>query len=90
MWSLGEPDDPERGVMTSARLAPGERIAARDYSDWTALLVMAGSLKAGDHSLAQDDFVRIAPGSRVPELAAGSAGATVLTLARTAVDHHLA
>lgn len=83
-WDLGDPGDPDRGVMKSARLAPGQAMAGRTYADWSALLVLDGSATIAGKRLERDAFLLIRPGSVLPDLMAESEGAMVLELYRTA------
>lgn len=83
-WNLGAPDDPERGVLSDTRLAPGQRLAAHRYGDWHLLAVMDGTLQIAGRTLGRDDFLRIAPSSVVAEIQAGDSGAHLLEAARTA------
>ncbi|HSV82967.1 MAG TPA: hypothetical protein VLK85_27535 [Ramlibacter sp.] len=83
-WDLGEPADPERGLALATLFAPGERVAPHRLKDWRWALVMEGSLTIGDRHLTPDDIVIIEPGAVVPELVAGTGGAQLLELCRTA------
>src|SRR5262249_51795715 len=41
-WDLGDPGDPDRGVIRDTRLAAGESIAAQTRGDWYAAMVLDG------------------------------------------------
>lgn len=83
-WDLGEPDDPDRGVMKDTRLAPQQRLPAHRYDDWHAILVFDGTVRIAGRTLGKDDYLVIRPGARVEGLWAGPQGAQLLELARTA------
>lgn len=83
LWDLGDPGDPDRGVMQDRRLAAGERVAAHSYGDWHGIFVMAGSFTIAGRTLGRDDYLLVAPGSTVGEIVAGEDGAQLLQLART-------
>jgi quercetin dioxygenase-like cupin family protein len=83
-WDLGEPDDPERGVLLDTRLEPGEDFPAHTHADWRALLVMDGSLKVGDRVLAVDDLLIAEPHGEVGSFEPGPQGVHLLEVARTA------
>ena len=80
---LGEPDDPERGVLLDRVLRPGEAIGARRPGDWRASLVLAGAVTVGERTLEADDLLLIEPGAEVPPVMAGPDGAHLVDLART-------
>lgn len=81
---LGDPDDPERAVLLHHRLRPGAGRPATSYGDWRALLVLEGRLAVGDAELEADDLLLIEPHADVPDRRAGSDGAHVLDIVRTA------
>jgi hypothetical protein len=83
-WDLGDSDDPERGLMKVSRISPGERVAAHTYDDWHALLVFDGSMQVGGRTLVKDDYVLAQPDGQVGDIVAGSEGALVLEISRTA------
>jgi hypothetical protein len=83
-WDLGDPDDPDRGVVRDTRLAAGETIAATTRGDWYAALVLGGSVEAGGRTLVRDDVVIAESGAQVPALVAGPDGAHLLENFRTA------
>jgi hypothetical protein len=82
-WDLGDPGDPERGVMADCRLGAGESRAARKAGDWWAALVLAGSAEAAGRTLVRDDVLVAEPGGALPELVAGAGGVQLLEMART-------
>lgn len=83
-WDLGDPDDPDRGVMVYAGLAPGETVAPRSYADWHALFVMEGALSMPGRDLGPGDVVIAEPGARIAAYEAGPRGAEIFEVARTA------
>ena len=84
LWNLGEPDDPDRGVMKVSQLSPRERLPAHQYDDWHAILVLAGGLRIAGRTLCKDDSLWIRPKCPVDEIEVGADGAQLLELARTA------
>ena len=82
-WDLGEPGDPERGVMADRRLGPGESRAGRKAGDWWAALVLAGSAEAAGRTLVRDDVLLAGPGGEIPEIVGGRDGVQLLEMART-------
>jgi hypothetical protein len=83
-WDLGDPDDPDRGIVRDARLAAGERIGARTREDWYAALVLDGSVRVAGKTLMRDDVLIVERSAAVPEMAAGDDGAQLLESFRTA------
>jgi hypothetical protein len=83
-WDLGEPDDPERGILKSTHLAPGAQLGPASYADWHAIIVLNGSVGIGEDRLVRDDLLLIEPDSPVGPIVAGSDGAELLQVARTA------
>jgi hypothetical protein len=83
-WDLGEPDDPDRGVMKDTRLTPGERVPAHRYGDWHAILVMDGAVQIAGQTLCRDDYLIVRPNCRVEAMQAGADGARQLEQLRTA------
>ena len=83
-WDLGDPSDPDRGLMKYTQLAAGQSIPAQSYADHHAIIVLDGSVEIGDRTLSRDDFLSIKPDVAVGELKAGPAGAQLLELTRTA------
>jgi quercetin dioxygenase-like cupin family protein len=82
-WNLGAASDPDRGVMRDTRLEPGQRVAAHQYGDWHALIVLSGSLNLSGRTLAVDNLLLIQPRRTVADLIAGPEGTRLLELART-------
>lgn len=82
-WNLGEPDDPDRGVLSDTLLVPGEIIAPHSYGDWHMIAVLDGALEFSGRTLARDGFLRIAPDSPVGAIRAGPNGARLLEGCRT-------
>lgn len=83
-WDLGEPDDPDRGVVRDMRLAGDESADSRSRGDWYAGLVLAGSMDVGGVTFVRDDVLIVQPGAQVPAIVSGASGAQVLELMRTA------
>jgi hypothetical protein len=83
-WDLGDPGDPERGVLLDHRLAAGTTRAATSYGDWSCMLVLDGSLTVDGAELATNDLLIVEPGAGVPALTAGATGVHLLEAARTA------
>ena len=83
-WDLGAADDPERGLAVSTTLAPGESLPAHRLGDWRWTLVMDGDLTFGGRPLVAGDIVITEPAVDVPAATAGSDGARLLELCRTA------
>ncbi len=83
-WDLGESDDPERGVVFDRTLSPGTTLPATSVSDWRATLVLDGSMTVGDAPFVANDILVVEPDAQVSAVTAGSEGAHLLELARTA------
>lgn len=83
-WDLGNPDDPDRGVMGYTALGPGETIAPHSYGDWHGLFVLKGGLRLGDRELSTGEVIIAEPGARVAGIEAGPDGAEIYEVARTA------
>ena len=83
-WDLGDPDDPNRGVVRDMRLAAGERIASRSRGDWYAALVLDGSAEVSGRTLVRDDVLIVERGATAPEVVAGKDGVQLLEHMRTA------
>jgi hypothetical protein len=83
-WNLGEIEDPERGVLEDSLLAARERLPAHRYGDWHAILVMAGSLQIAGRTLVKDDYLIVEPNARLDAIEAGTEGAQLLEMSRTA------
>jgi hypothetical protein len=81
---LGEPGDPDRGIVRFTRLAPGETIPARRRADWYCGLVLGGSAEVAGRPLVRDDALVGERDAMLPELVAGKDGAEILEHFRTA------
>jgi len=82
-WELGEPGDPNRGVMKDTRLAAGESIPATKRGDWYAALVLDGSVEVAGKTLVKDDVLLSERDAAVPEMKAGADGVHLLEHFRT-------
>ncbi len=85
-WDLGNPDDPERGVLLNRTLAPHSSLAPISYGDWRASLVLDGYMTVGDATFTTDDWLIVEPGAKVPEVTVGAEGVHLLETARTAAS----
>jgi hypothetical protein len=83
-WDLGDPDDPERGILFDRKLPAGATWGLPSFEDWRAALVLDGSLIVGDTELGINDWLIIEPGVKVPPVTVGPRGAHLLDAARTA------
>jgi hypothetical protein len=83
-WDLGDPGDPERGVLMDRKLAPGTSLGSASYGDWRGSLVLDGSMTVGGRELVKDDLLIAEPGAAVPTISVGAQGVHLLTCARTA------
>jgi hypothetical protein len=83
-WDLGDPGDPERGIVFDRRLAAGGTYPATSVADWRAALVLDGSMTVGDKAFDKDDVLLVGPDANVPGMVAGPQGVHLLELARTA------
>ncbi|MFF3372251.1 hypothetical protein ACFYXF_04750 [Streptomyces sp. NPDC002680] len=83
-WDLGAVDDPDRGVALGTGLTAGEVVPAHRLGDWRWSLVIGGDLTLGGRPLTVGDIVVTEPDVDVPEAVAGSRGARLLELCRTA------
>jgi hypothetical protein len=83
-WDLGEPGDPDRGIVRYQELAPGETMPARARGDWYGGLVLGGSIDVAGKTLVRDDVLIAARGSEIPEAVAGKDGVQILEHMRTA------
>lgn len=82
-FDLGEPDDPDRGVILDTRLSPGQRIPPHSYGDWRAIFVLEGGLRIGNKELVKNDALIIERNSVVDMIEAGRQGAQLLEVTRT-------
>lgn len=83
-WDLGDANDPDRGVLRNTQLTAGERVAARERSDWYAALVLAGSMEVGGKTFIADDVLIAERGANIPDIVAGQDGVQLLEHFRTA------
>jgi hypothetical protein len=83
-WDLGDPTDPNRGVVRCTRLEAGESIAAQERGDWYGALVLDGTVTAGGRELERDDVLVAERGAGVPAMIAGAGGVLLLEHFRTA------
>jgi hypothetical protein len=83
-WDLGDPEDPDRGVVRDTRLPAGESIGARTRGDWYAALVLDGSIEVAGKTFGRDDVLVAERGQAVPEMVAGKDGVHLLEHFRTA------
>ena len=83
-WDLGEPDDPDRGLMRDTRLAAGEKRPAHTYADWHGVFIMDGTMRVGGRDLVKDDVLIIEPNSRVAEFVGTANETQLLEFSRTA------
>ena len=83
-WDLGEPSDPERGVMRAITLSANEVLPAHRYSDWHALIVIEGQVHFAGETLVKDAYVLAQSSCQVSEIRAGQNGALLLEVVRTA------
>jgi hypothetical protein len=82
-WDLGDPGNPERGVLLDRKLPAGTVLAPTSYGDWRATLVFDGSMTVGEAEFGANDMLIIEPGGKVPEIAVGAGGVHLLETART-------
>jgi hypothetical protein len=82
-WDMGDPGDPDRGILRYSALKAGERRAAHEYGDWAAIVVRKGSVSVDGRMLKADDSLVIRPKGRVGELVGGPDGVELLELHRT-------
>jgi len=83
-WDLGDPNDPDRGVVRDTRLAADERIASQSRGDWYGALVLDGSIEVAGRTLVRDDVLIAERGAGIPEIVGGQGGAHLLEHFRTA------
>jgi hypothetical protein len=83
-WDLGEPADPERGIIFDRKLAANATLPARSVDDWRGVLVLDGSMMVGGTKFAADDVLLVEPAAEVPAVTVGADGVHLLELARTA------
>jgi hypothetical protein len=83
-WALGEPDDPDRGLIDDVLLGPGEEYPGRNSDEWRALILLNGTASFGDRPLAERSVLIVAPGSTLPRIQADTSGAHLLEVTRSA------
>ena len=84
-WDLGDPNDPERGIVFDRKLAARGCLPPISVGDWRGTIVLDGSIRVGDAALATGDLLLVEPHAKVPAITAGADGVHLLELARTAV-----
>jgi hypothetical protein len=85
-WDLGDPDDPDRGVIYETKLSPSAVSDARSYSDWHAFMVWDGTFTMDGREFSKDDIVVVEAGCEVPEVKVGDGGAHLIEMSRTQTD----
>jgi hypothetical protein len=83
-WELGDPGDPDRGILFERKLSAGTTLSPRSYRDWRSALILEGSLIVGDTEMGVNDWLIIEPNAVVPPITIGAEGAHLLEAARTA------
>jgi hypothetical protein len=83
-FDLGDPDDPERGIVFDRILSTGAALPPATVSDWRATIVLDGSITVGDTTLNTNDMLLLEPDAKVPAITVGPDGAHLLEMARTA------
>jgi hypothetical protein len=83
-FDLGEPNDPERGVMLDSVVPAGVVIPSHHHRDWRGVLIWEGSMRVGDEELTKDDLLIIEPDVKVDEFETGPRGVHLLEFAKTA------
>lgn len=83
-WDLGDPDDPERGIVFDRKLPAKAALPPASARDWRGAIVLDGSMTVGDSAFGTGDILIAEPGAKVPAIEAGPQGAHLLELARTA------
>jgi hypothetical protein len=84
-WNLGRADDPERAVLRSTHLTPGEAVAAHSYDDWHGIFVLDGSMTLDSRNIVKNDVLSIEPNGRLGALEAGPDGARLMEVSRKAI-----
>ncbi|MGF7238815.1 MAG: cupin domain-containing protein [Frankia sp.] len=83
-WDLGDPSDPDRGIVFDRKLTAGQHLPSVSVGDWRGALVLDGSMTVGDTPFVAGDVLLVEPDAKVPVTIAGAAGVHLLELARTA------
>ncbi|MGF7238633.1 MAG: cupin domain-containing protein [Frankia sp.] len=83
-WDLGDPDDPERGIVFDRKLAAGAALPAVSVGDWRGTLVLDGSMTVGETEFAEGDVLLVEPDAKMPATTAGADGVHLLEMTRTA------
>jgi len=83
-WELGDPDDPDRGLVDDVLLRPGEEFTNRNGDEWRALFLLNGTASFGSRPLAERDVLIVAPGATLPRIQSGTSGAHLLEVTRSA------
>jgi len=83
-WDLGEPDDPDRGLVEDVILRPGEEFRSRNDDEWRALFLLDGTASFGGRPLAERSVLIVAPGAVLPRIQPGASGAHLLEVTRSA------
>lgn len=83
-WDLGDPSDPERGIVFDRKLAAGAALPPGSVDDWRGALVLGGSMNVGDTEFVEGDVLLVEPAAKTPAITAGAGGVHLLELARTA------
>lgn len=83
-WSLGQEDDPQRGLMSDTLLAPEKTLPAHRHEDWHFMLVLEGTATLAGRRIEKDCYLLIHPNAVVGSIQAGPEGVRLLELSRTA------
>ncbi len=83
-WDLGEAGEGERGIIESLQLKPGQEMPLARHLDWTAIVILDGSIILSGRELAAEEVVVVEPDQEAWTVEAGGQGAAILMLARTA------
>jgi hypothetical protein len=82
-FDLGEPDDPERGVLLDTTIPPNVVIPSHHHRDWRGVLIWEGSMRVGNEPLTKDDLLIIEPNAEVGAFETGAEGVHLLEFAKT-------
>jgi hypothetical protein len=83
-WDLGDPADPERGIVFDRKMSAGATLPPVAVGDWRAAIVLDGTVNVGQDSFVAGELLIVEPDAKVPALTAGPDGVHLLELARTA------